>query len=72
MREVVWYAVEFARKPESKQYNAEGVTTGKEKGENSEALLWPERALVDAVDRGLVVNPEEEAGRGGGTFDVTP
>jgi hypothetical protein len=73
VRKVVRYAIEFARNPESKQDNSEGVTAGKDEGKDSEALLWPARALVDAVDRGLVVtNPEKEAGRGGGTFDVMP
>ena len=35
VRKVVGNAVEFARNPESKQDNSEGVTTGKDEGENS-------------------------------------
>ncbi len=73
VRKVVRYAIEFARNPESKQDNSEGVTAGKYEGKDSEALLWPARALVDAVDCGLIViDPEKEAGRGGGTFYIMP
>ena len=73
VREVVRYTIEFARNPESKQDNSEGVTACKDAGKNSEAFLRPARALVDAVDSGLIVtDPEKEAGRGGGTFDIMP
>ena len=73
VREVVRNAIEFARNPKRKQYNSESVTTGKDEGEDSEALLRPTSALIDSLDRGLVVaDPKKEAGRGGGLFDVMP
>jgi hypothetical protein len=73
VRKVVGNAIEFARNPKNKQYDSEGVTAVKDEGEDSEALLRPASALIDSVDRGLVVtDPKKEAGRGGGPFDVMP